>query len=780
MLTRTYSASLSQSQGRRGYSIIFRHPARLDETTGKPGIRVRRGLGTRDKAEAEQLRDELNQLLADPGYRDAAARAEAERRFNPRVVDIYFDKMSPEEFDFRGLRDEAIPLPARGDPNGYRHVLLLGTTGAGKTTLLRQFMGTDPTEERFPPTSTSKTTIADTEIILDDGPWRAVVTFATSDEVREHLNECIAAAVRAIVRDADADDATVLKALLNHVNQRFRFSYVLGSGPKTEQSVISDFDDEDEDENAESLKDAEMFPDEKRDAIDLAATSELLATSVRGLRELAERLREWLRAELDMNAEEEDDRRALEELLEEELDAMLRGDEAFHEIADSLMDEIEKRFDLLPPDTVTKNRQGWPLTWRGEWPVDERKAFIKSVSRFSSNYAPWYGRLLTPLVNGVRVAGPFSPGWKEGGPSQLVLFDGEGLGHTPKSSSSVSTGVSRLIEAVDAVVLVDNATQPMQAAPLAAMRELVATGNGRKLILAFTHFDEVKGDNLPTIREKAGHVLASVENVLAAFGKDLGPYAERILRKRLEAARFFLENLQEPLSENIDNTDAERRTIRQLRKLLKAIDQVIEKPQPTEARPVYDGVNLALAIRSAAEAFQEAWRSRLGLEPKPGFAKEHWTRVKALNRRLAVMEKDEYDTLMPVADLRQELRDRIYVFIQNPLHWEGPEPSEEEKQTKYDVFAENLSERLLDLADRRVWQERRHDWERAYQKAGRGSTFVRARIIGNDIYEPAAPVPDVTPSSDRNQFLREVVDEVEAAAKEIGALVLVARREPRE
>ena len=773
IVTRTYSASLSQSQGRRGYSIIFRHPARLDETTGK-GIRVRRGLGTRDKAEAERLRDELNQLLADPRYRDAAALAEAERRFNPRVVDIYFDKMSPEEVDFRGLRDEAIPLPERGDPNGYRHVLLLGTTGAGKTTLLRQFMGTDPKEERFPSTSTSKTTIADTEIILRDGPWRAVVTFATRDEVLEHLNECIAAAVLAIVRDADADDATVLKALLNHVDQRFRFRYVLGSGPKTEQSVISDFDDEDEDENAESLKDAEMCLDEERDPIDLAATNELLATSVRGLRELAERLGERLREEPDMTAEEEDedDRRALEELLDDEA--------AFHEIGDSLMDEIEKRFDLLPPDTVTKNR-GWPLTWRGEWPVDERKAFIGSVSRFSSNYAPWYGRLLTPLVNGVRVAGPFSPGWKEGGPPQLVLFDGEGLGHTPKSTSSVSTRVSRLIEAVDAVVLVDNATQPMQEAPIAAMRELVTTGNDRKLILAFTHFDKVEGDNLPTINEKAEHVWASVENVLAAFGENFSSDVAHTLRKRLEAARFFLENLQEPLSES---TGSVPRTIRQLRKLLTAIDQVeIERPpQSTEAHPVYDGVYLALAIRSAAEAFQKAWRSRLGLvePPEPGFQKEHWATIKALNRRLAERKEDEFKNLRPVANLRQELQDRIYKFIQNPVYWEGPEPSKEEKRTKYGDFAENLGKRLLALATRRVWKDRTGEWERAYREAGRGSTFVRARIIGNDIFEPAAPVPDDTPSSDRNQFLREVVDEVEGAAEEIGARVLVARREPRE
>ena len=768
MAMRTYSASLSQSQGRSGYSIIFRHPARLDATTGKPGIRVRRGLGTRDQVEAETLRDELNRLLEDPKYRDPAARAEAEQRFDPRVVEIYFDKMLPEEFDFRGLRDEAIPLPPR-DPDGYRHVLLLGTTGAGKTTLLRQLIGTDPTEERFPSTSTSKTTIADTEIILDEGPWRAVVTFASSDEVREYLNECISAAIRVVVRDADrATDAIVLRALLNHVNQRFRFSYVLGNGPKPEKSV-ADFDDEDEDENGVSPKDAELFSDEERGAVDLSATDELLASSVRRLRGLAESLREQLNAELKPSAEKEDDKRAVDELLEEGLDAMLRDDETFHEIADALMDEIEKRFDLLPPGTVARNRQGWPLTWNGEWPVDERREFIRSVSRFSSNYAPWYGRLLTPLVNGVRVTGPFSPKWKDGPLPELVLFDGEGLGHTPKSSSSVSTGVSRLIETVDAVVLVDNATQPMQAAPLAAMRELVATGNGRKLILAFTHFDEVKGDNLPSTNEKAQHVLASAENVLAAFGEDLGPYAERILRKRLEAARFFLENLQEPLSES---TGPGRRTIRQFVKLLEAIDQIVEKPQPTEARPVYDRMNLVLAVRSAAGAFQEAWRPRLGLESKPGFAKEHWTRVKALNRRLAAMGKDEYDTLRPVADLRQELRDRIYVFIQSPLRWEGPEPTEEERQTKYDALADNLSGRLLALSTRRVWRERIKDWERAYQESGMGSTFVRARIIGNDIYEPAAPVPDVTPTPDRNQFLREVVGEVEGAAEEIGARVL--------
>ena len=753
-----YSASLSQTQGRLGYSVMFRHPVRRHDATGKPGVRVRRGLGTRDEAEAARLKDELNVLLGNTKYHDPAARPEAARRFDPRVVDIFFDKMVPEETDFVALRESIIELP-ESSPDGYRRVLFLGTTGAGKTTLVRQLIGTDPVKERFPSTSTAKTTIHDNEIVLAEGNWRAVVTFAPREEVREYLNECISDAVLAVAREAE--DADVLRRLLNHANQRFRFSYVLGNGPKV-TSGNSDFDDEDEGSEGEE----NLLSEEERGIIDVARTAELLAETVETLRGLALRVRDRLRAELDVSGDE--DKRVAEELFEEELDSLLRDDEEFHQVTDALMEEIERRFDLLPTGKVRKTRQGWPVAWNGEWPFEKRAEFLRAISRFSSNYAPLFGRLLTPLVNGMRIAGPFTPTWDGNEVPQLVLLDGEGLGHTPKSSSAISTAVSRRIETADAVLLVDNATQPMQAAPLAAMREIVPTGNARKLIIAFTHFDEVKGDNLPNASAKVQHVLASAENVLAAFGEELGPYAERTLRQRLEHARFFLEYIHKPLSEA---TASGRRAISQLRKLLNCIDAVIERPEPAEARPVYDRMNLVLAIRSAAVAFHESWRPRLGLKHTPGFAKEHWTRVKALSRRLATGWADEYDTLQPVADLRKELVKRIYVFVQNPLRWEGPEPTDDQKQDCFDAFADNLGRRLLEVCTRRVWRERAVQWRDAYYKRGTGSTFVRARIIGDEIYESAAPVPDATPSPDRNQFLREIIAEVEKVASETGTVL---------
>ena len=107
-----YSASLSRTQGRNTWAVIFRHPKRTDPTTGKEGLRVRQSLKTDND----------------------------------------------------------------------------GTTGAGKTTLLRQRMGTDPAKDRFPSSSTAKTTVHETEVILQEGPYCAVVTFFPMEDVREHLS----------------------------------------------------------------------------------------------------------------------------------------------------------------------------------------------------------------------------------------------------------------------------------------------------------------------------------------------------------------------------------------------------------------------------------------------------------------------------------------------------------------------------------------------------------------------------------------------------------------
>jgi hypothetical protein len=217
-----YLATKTRS-GRPGWSVTFRHPLRRD-ARGKSGLKVRRGLNTADDKEAEALVEQLNELLADRGWWSADRRSDAERMFAPQVVSAFFDGIEVGRVDTAQLREECIPLPTR--EGGYARVLLVGTTGAGKTTLLRHAIGSTHEHDRFPSTSTARTTIADTEIVTSDGLFGAAVTFMSEFEVRAHIDECVEAACLAVIDGQP--DAKIAGALLTHREQRFRLSYVLG------------------------------------------------------------------------------------------------------------------------------------------------------------------------------------------------------------------------------------------------------------------------------------------------------------------------------------------------------------------------------------------------------------------------------------------------------------------------------------------------------------------------------------------------------------------------
>jgi hypothetical protein len=87
------------------------------------------------------------------------------------------------------LRDSKISLPGR--EQGYARILIAGTTGARKTTLLPHIIGSSHKSDRFPSTSTARTTIADTEVVTYGGPVEAAITFMSQFEVRAHIDECI-------------------------------------------------------------------------------------------------------------------------------------------------------------------------------------------------------------------------------------------------------------------------------------------------------------------------------------------------------------------------------------------------------------------------------------------------------------------------------------------------------------------------------------------------------------------------------------------------------------
>lgn len=398
------------------------------------------------------------------------------------------------------------------------------------------------------------------------------------------------------------------------------------------------------------------------------------------------------------------------------------------------------------------------------------------MNKFTSNYAPNFGKLLTPIVEGVRVFGPFSPEWETEDQPKLVLLDGQGIGHTADKTSSLSTSITKNFQKADLILLVDNAAQPMQAAPNAVLRTLVSSGHESKLAIAFTHFDEVRGDNLRGTADKKNHVIGSFFNAVQAIGKIAGRDAEQAL-KRLHPDRIlFLSKIQDQLSEKA------KFTRNQFRQLLDLMSAAIEPPAPVIYHPVYDVANLVLAVQQATQEFHDRWRGILGLGSRSGVTSEHWTRVKALTRRVGVMKQDEYDTLRPIADLISLLQAQISSFLTQPLSWKPtspPDDKEAERTQAIDEIKKEVFTRLHELSRQRLIDERLSGWVEAYEHRGTGSTRVRARDMVV-LYESAAPVPNEMPGPDLNEFLLEIRELVATSIEDCDGQLIGWRREAEQ
>ncbi|MGE0497322.1 MAG: hypothetical protein AB7O72_05770 [Ramlibacter sp.] len=749
-----YTASLSTSPGRPGFTISFRHPLKFD-SKGKAGLKMRRGLGTDDRVKAETLVAQMNQLLQDEGWWTMAKHQEALQAFDQRIVDAFYDGIQAGVADSFETRNSVIPLP--GKVEGYAWTLLVGTTGAGKTSLLRHLIGSDPELDRFPSTSTAKTTVSDIEVIPAAGKFRAAVTFFPETVIQANVEDCVINACSAVWDKLPEDK--VADRFLHHPDQRFRLSYLLGSWRKN--LPVEPAADEWDFGESDQAANAAASSDETVSSADAEALQARLVDYVGRIMKLAASKAEAINEELlpDSHSASAEDREAALEIFQSELFA----DERFHDIVQDVIDEALQRFEALLSGerTYRSASSKWPLMWT--YTTDDRTEFLKQVRWFSSNFAPSFGKLLTPLVDGIRVMGPLFPTFT-GHQAKVVLLDGQGLGHTPDSSTSVTTHITRRFSEVDAILLVDNAEQPVQAAAQSVLRAVASSGNYNKLLLAFTHFDQVKGLNLPTFADKRAHVLASVHNYLVKLKEVLNAPIVAAMERTIDDKSFMLGALDGP------STKLPPGVKTQLNKLIAFIEKSAEPPPVPDAKPQYDASGLGFAVQRAANSFQKAWAARLGLSIGATLPAEHWTRIKALNRKISNETGVEYDSLRPVADLVGRIIEEVANFLDNPIGWSRPPVDADEAQQAIAPIRQVVFSQLHQLALQRLIVEHLADWRRGLEHKGKGSAARRAVDI-RGIYELAAPVPGTINTASAIEFMRGVRELVRTAVEQNGGTI---------
>ncbi len=623
--------------------------------------------------------------------------------------------------DARQIRDSKIPLPGRDD--GYARIMFVGTTGAGKTTLLRHLIGSDHTNDRFPSISTARTTTSDIEIVTtDSGSFTAAITFMPFETVIGHVEECIQAACRGVIEGDSTEE--VAHALLNHPEQRFRLSYVLGT---LEDQVEGD-DDLDfgfESPEPELPLNESVPPNERREHADQLrvlvdrvvqiATAEEANTSAQVGFSLSSS---------NASQPDEDWWAVFDRIIADSPNVLhLRG---------QILDRIQDRFDLLEVGSLETDSKNWPIVWTYE--SNDRDEFLRQVRWFSSNHHLQYGRLLTPLVDGVRVQGTFAPRHpKLGMAPKLVLIDGEGLGHRVSSVESVSTHVTELFALVDRIVLVDNAQQPIVGPPLTLLRTVADRGQIAKLAVAFTHFDLVHGDNINTQQQRINHVSGAITNALSNLRGSISESVWIRLNERLRSNTYYLGGL------NLETTNLPSGIIRNLGEFLSDLQESAIADESLALTFRLNTQDIGLATEAGILQFRRHWDVRLGTNPTTRGQKEHWTRIKALNRRLADLGTDEYDTLRPVAELSGFLQNQLSNWLEGAVDWYSPDANKDAKNKVLDATRDVIGSKIQSFASHEIWRSPIEDWRDANELSGRGSTFVRADRI-NQIYERVAPV----------------------------------------
>ena len=320
---------------------------------GQAGLKVRRGLGTAEAGEADALVAQMNALLADESYWYVTERTRAEQHFADVVVRAFYEPMeSPSGEDPAAIREKEMPLPGRAE--GYSRVMLIGTTGAGKTSLLRQLIGSHPIRDRFPSTSTGKTTIADTEVISAPGQFEAVVTFFPRRLVRTYVAESVSEACKTAW--LKGTDERVMRELLNHRDQRFRLGYLIGAWSPADAEPEEDGWGDDNEEDLEDGGEAGSLPG----ADERASMQSTLEGYLDVTRELATQAGAEVSEALGADLEEfvGNDQEAAVDLLVDQVEQLPR----YSELVDAISAEVLQRFDHLDEGTLTR-RGGWPEKW---------------------------------------------------------------------------------------------------------------------------------------------------------------------------------------------------------------------------------------------------------------------------------------------------------------------------------------------------------------------------------------------------------------------------------
>ena len=563
-------------------------------------------------------------------------------------------------------------------PVNLPKIYFLGDTGAGKTTIIRKLMGTD--NFSFPTTRQNRTTVAVTEYVISKNlPFTATVLFKPEIEIRGSIREILQMASYKAYKEKQLNTTKISKYLRQTSDQKFRLYYII---PENNLHAIAD------------------------DIITLYSN-------------ITENIKK-------LQVEFPEDRDDMETLLSLSLEGMKNEfDKLEHDIFSQIKEKVT--------DTCSDLDQRSDVSYY-QFSSSSKNEFISTCKTILASEK----NSISPVIDYARIQGDLLAEWVSED-TELVLIDGQGIGHDTKEVNQLSPRHYEHFYRSDAIVLVEESKKPFVASGKSALKSIFERGYGEKLIVIFSKLDEVVPYDIdePSSEDKIDEVQHSIENVLSAL--------------KNEKVELSLSNNNVFYFADVNKSELDKDTKDEL---LSAINRVSEmfSFEATFVRPEYDFEMLSGYLRESTDQFVRLYQELL--------AEQHWQTVKAFNRRMC-WQTDGFRMFTPIADFEEKINDEVKSFISNPKGWTS-EVTEKLKSESLDQIKREFNQLILEFAREAIILNPAEDWSEAFSFYGSLSTFVRRSKI-KDIFERAVPVNIATEQAIRfkNEIKQLIVRAIE-------------------
>ncbi|MDR0352516.1 MAG: hypothetical protein LBI02_03900 [Opitutaceae bacterium] len=324
---------------------------------------------------------------------------------------------------------------------------------------------------------------------------------------------------------------------------------------------------------------------------------------------------------------------------------------------------------------------------------------------------------ISPVIQYARIHGNLAARWLDGG-MEVVIIDGEGIGHNAREVGGDQLDARHYdyFYQSDAILLIEESKKPFNAGGKSALKNAFKRGSGGKLFVLFTKLDEVAPYDAEALTEQARihEVKDGFENTLAALKQ------EGIEIKLPDERIFYFGWLQ--------TMGTEEPAIKGMKRLLSCVRKMSRRRQRF-VEPRYDYEMLSAFLVKSTEQFNQIYNARLDCE--------HWSTVKAFNRRMVGGSEEGFKMFMPVSDLENEINEEIGPFLSKPVSWSQEVSDTLKKESVAHVLTE-FTKLVLGFARRAIVAKPNQDWWESFKCRGVNSTFVRRKNI-KEIFTQAVP-----------------------------------------